>query len=151
MSTSKAPRAARTVPRETPKGARALLRVTDIPGVFLNRDGVQVDEHGVLLSIGQAKAREAALRADLGTPVETPAEYLRRLAMDPRQPQDLRFRAAIAAAPYFDRKMPQAIEGGDGPPIRTESSSVLLSRLQALSPDDRRAALATLEALGVLE
>ena len=59
--------------------------------------------------------------------------------------------AATSAAPYYDRKMPTALEGGgaDSPPIRTEHS-VLIKNLNALSGEERKAALALLERLGVL-
>lgn len=133
-------------------GARsALLRVTDIPGVYMNRDGAQVNQDGVLLSIRETLGAERALRAQLDSIDETPAQYLRRVALDPRMPTPTRVQCAIAAAPYFDRRMPQALETTSRTTVRTETSSRTLAALNAMDADARRAALDVLEALGLLD
>lgn len=135
--------------RSSPK---TMLRPTELPDVFLNSDGAQVDRRGILLSLQAVKAIESQLDAEvLGEPVTTPALLLKRVALDVRLPLETRLRAAREAAPYFDRKMPTALEGGDpDKPVRVESQSVLLKNLSAMSPDDRRAALALLERLGAM-
>lgn len=125
---------------------------TEIPGVYVNADGKKVDEHGVLLSIRPLQRMEADRDEEiLGEPVTTPAQLLKRIALDPTLSLYVRMDAAKAAAPYYDRKMPLSLEGGgdSSPPIRTESS-VVLKNLSALGPEERKAALALLEKLGVL-
>jgi hypothetical protein len=119
--------------------------------VFTNADGAKVDERGVLMSIRALQQAELVRDEDiLNEPVTTPAQLLKRVALDPTLPLHVRMSAATAAAPYFDRKMPLALEGGDADkPIRTESS-VLLKNLNALDGEERRAALTLLEKLGVL-
>ena len=79
----------------------------------------------------------------------TPLKFLISLMVDETERMDLRVDAAKHAAPYFHRKMPIAIEGGDGPPVKT-SSSMVIRKLDALSADERKAALALFEKLGVI-
>ena len=134
-------------------GSRTLLRRTEVPGVFLNQEGAQVDERGVLLSLASVKAAERQLDVDvLGEPVTSPAMLLKRVAMDPSLPLPMRVSAAVSAAPYFDRKMPLALEGGaaDRPLRVEETQSTLLRNLSALPSDERKAALALLERLGAM-
>jgi len=141
-----------TTPKMKP-GTRAFIRRTELPGVFLNQEGAQVDERGVLLSLSTVKAIDAQLDVDvLGVPVTSPAMLLKRVAMDPSLPLAMRVSAAVSAAPYFDRKMPTAIEGGDvDRPLRVEETqSTLLRNLSALPADERKAALALLERLGAM-
>lgn len=127
------------------------LRRTAVPGVYHNTEGLQVDERGILLSLRQVKEAEADHDVEvLGAPVSSPAELLKRVALDPSLPLSMRISAAVSAAPYFDRKMPLALEGGDPDrPVRT-TSSVTLKTLSALDPKERKAALDMLEKLGVL-
>lgn len=154
------PMATRANPPKNPKGKAPgvdegtvgplKLRRTEVPGVFRNQDGLQVDERGVLLSLRQVQQAEATLDEEIiGEPVTSPAQLLKRVALDPTLPMYMRLAAATSAAPYFDRKMPTALEGSDGPPIKTQSS-VLIKNLNALAPADRKAALDLLEKLGVL-
>jgi hypothetical protein len=142
-------------PRATYKdddGAAPFLKRTELPGVYLNRDGAQVNEFGVLLSLRSVKETEARRDEEiLGEPVTSPAMLMKRIALDVSLPLQLRLSAAVSAAPYFDRKMPTAIEGGDADkPIRVETTSKLLQNLDALPPDERKAALAMLERIGAL-
>lgn len=132
--------------------AKPSLRATELPGVYLNADGAQVDERGVLLSLRAVKDIETSLDEQvLGEPVTTPALLLKRVALDVRLPLETRLRAAKEAAPYFDRKMPTALEGGDpDKPVRVESQSVLLRNLANMEPDERKAALTLLERLGAM-
>lgn len=110
-----------------PKVAAAPLRAlrpTTIEGVFLNRAGVHVDSRGVALSFRELKERDEAHFADvLGTPAATPAELLKAVALDPRQPFACRIDAAKAAAPYFTPKR-VAVQGGgaDAPPLDVRAS-----------------------------
>ena len=163
MASTKAPRAATTPSREAQsqsdpgRGTKAkgrgaaFLRATNIPGVFLNKDGSQVDEHGVLLSLREVLRAEEELTEELGEPNQTPAQFLRRVALDPRLPLPTRMQAAVASAPYFDRKMPIGLEGGDpNRPIKTDTTSTVLKGLEAMRPEDRKAALSVLEKLGLL-
>lgn len=127
------------------------LRKSDVPGLWINGDGQMVDERGIAVSWRQVKEAEAEQDSEvLGHEVTTPAELMKRIALDPRQPLYLRLDAAKAAAPYYDRKMPTALEGGDADkPLRAEHS-VLIRNLNSLSAAERKAALALLEKLGVL-
>jgi hypothetical protein len=79
----------------------------------------------------------------------TPLKFLMSVMVDEKEYKDVRVDAAKAAAPYFHRKMPIAIEGGDGPPVKT-SSSMVIRKLDALTADERKAALALFEKLGVI-
>jgi hypothetical protein len=140
-------------PPKLKPGSRTLLRRTELPGVFLNGEGAQVDERGVLLSLSSVKTIERQLDVDvLGEPVTSPAMLLKRVAMDPSLPLSMRVSAAVSAAPYFDRKMPLALEGGaaDRPLRLEETKSTLLRNLSALPPDERKAALTLLERLGAM-
>lgn len=131
---------------------RPRLTLTELPGVYLNADGRKVDEDGVLLALRPLQQAEADRDEEiLGEPVTSPAMLLKRVALDPTLPMHMRIAAATSAAPYYDRKMPVALEGGGegSPPIKTEHS-VLLKNLNALSAEDRKAALTLLERLGVL-
>jgi len=131
---------------------RVQLRETHIPGVFLNPDGIRVDKDGVSLSIRPLREAEAVRDEEIiGEEVKTPAQLLKRVALDPTLPLAMRLTAAVSAAPYFDRKMPTALEGGGegSPPIKTENS-VLIKNLNALTGEERKAALALLERLGVI-
>lgn len=153
MSTTPRSKAAKA-PRSSSKAgadSRPFIRATDLPGVYLNADGAQVNEAGVLMSLQAVKAAEADLIEELGEPPQSPAQFLKRVALDPRMPLTTRITTAIAAAPYFDRKMPLGLEGGDpSRPLRTEATSTLLTNLERLTAEERREALAVLERLGIL-
>jgi hypothetical protein len=111
-----------------------------------------VDEHGVLVSIRRVKAIEAdhvAVVAEQPT-IDSPAGFLLNVVRDPTLPLSTRISAAVSAAPYFDRKMPLALEGGDpGRPIKSESS-VALGHLQKLPLAERKMAIALLEKIGLI-
>lgn len=86
-------------------GKRDNLRPTDTPGVFLNTLGTLVDRNGVALAFKDLKRKDdARFKEVLGGPVETPADLLRAIAMDPRFPMHQRIDAANKAAPYFSAK-----------------------------------------------
>lgn len=127
------------------------LRLTEIPGVYINADGVKCDAEGVALSLRRAQELEVDRDEDvLGEPATTPAMVLKRIALDPTLPLHTRMSAAVSAAPYFDRRMPIALEGGETEhPIRTESV-VVLRKLNALDPRERKLALSLMEKLGIL-
>lgn len=89
------------------------LRETDKPGVYVNSVGKMVDANGVALTFLQVKeADEHRFERILGSRVDTPAKLLKAVALDPMSHLAVRIDAAKSAAPYFDRKMPQAIDGG---------------------------------------
>lgn len=88
---------------------------SDIPGVWLNSFNIPVDQDGVALTFKQVKERDVArFQEVLGEPADTPAKFLKAVSLDPRQPLVVRMEAAKAAAPYSDRRQPQAIDGGVG-------------------------------------
>lgn len=95
------------------------LQKTTTPGVYVNRAGIMVDKNGVALNFNQVKEKDdARWEQILGKPVETPAELLKAVSLDPSKPLAMRIDAAKSAAPYTDRKKPVGIDGGeDGKPI----------------------------------
>lgn len=94
---------------------------TATPGVFLNRMGVLVNANGVALQLADViKQDKDHLSALANEKVDTPAAVLKAYALDPTKPVQIRLEAAKAAAPYYNRKKPVAIDGGedeDGNPI----------------------------------
>ncbi len=73
----------------------------------------RVNEDGVALSFLQVKeADEARFERVIGSRVDTPAKLLKAVALDPMTHLAVRIDAAKSAAPYFDRKMPVALDGG---------------------------------------
>lgn len=124
---------------------------TEIPGVYLNRHGYRVDAQGIFIPLRRLQEMDQTRAEEvIGEPVTSPAQYLKRVALDPTVPTHQRIAAAVSAAPYFDRKMPQALEGSNpNDPIKV-TTSVTLKNLNALSPEERKAALALLEKLGLL-
>jgi hypothetical protein len=99
-----------------PPDAGLRLTRTDSPEVFRNAAGDLVDRHGVLLGFGQLKSLTSAAEvAVLGKAAETPAEVLKFAALNPAYPLAFRIEAAKAAAPYYDRKRPVAVDGGEDP------------------------------------
>lgn len=95
------------------------LQKTTTPGVYVNRAGIMVDKNGVALNFNQVKDKDdERWKQILGKPVETPAELLKAVSLDPTKPLAMRIDAAKSAAPYTDRKKPVGIDGGeDGKPI----------------------------------
>lgn len=94
------------------------LYLTDVPGEYINPVGTRVDHRNCaisILSLGKKLAEERERRILGGKLAETPAEVLKVAAMDRDMPLAFRVDAAAKAAPYFDRKMPQAIDGGANP------------------------------------
>lgn len=84
-----------------------------MPGVYLNSMGVRVNEDGVALSFLQVKeADEQRFERVIGSRVDSPAKLLKAVSLDPMTHLAVRIDAAKSAAPYFDRKMPVAIDGG---------------------------------------
>lgn len=115
--------------------AKPVLLGTDIPGVYLNKHGIQCDDRGIALTFLQIKrADEARFVEAVGAIPNTPAELMRAVAMDPRNSLGVRFKAAKEAAPYFDRKMPLAVES-------TVSAGALDLAKLALMPKAKRQAL----------
>jgi hypothetical protein len=103
----------------TPEQLEMGLRRTGTPGVYLNKVGQMVDADGVMLDYTDVKSRDdARFERIIGEPVDTPAKLLKAVALDPQQTMVTRIDAAKAAAPYYDRKKPIGIDGGDdGKPI----------------------------------
>lgn len=92
------------------------LRETDVPGVYLNSLNMRVNENGVALTFLQVKeADEARFERVIGSRVDTPAKLLKAVALDPTMNLAVRIDSAKSAAPYFDRKMPVALDGGIDP------------------------------------
>jgi len=125
------------------------LRETSTPGVYLNRANVLVDRNGVALEFKEVLKRDrAALSEVLDHEVTTPAQFLKSVALDPRKPFGLRVDAAKSAAPYFDRRMPQAIDGGVDPNTGVAVPLFDPSKLQALPTKELQALMALLEKAG---
>jgi hypothetical protein len=122
------------------------LKATEDPEVFQNTDGNFVDKRGVLLSLtGKSRVKAEAERAQeiLGGPVDSPAKLLKLIALDPTVPMMVRLDAAKAAAPYFDKKTPTAIES------KSEDLTLDLAAIAALPKAERLRLLATLKTMGV--
>ncbi len=94
--------------------AKPFLAPTHIPGVFLNAHGLNVDEYGILIAFRDLQLKHSSHEVSiLGKAVETPAEVLQLAALDRNLPLSTRLSAAKDAAPYFNRKKPVAIDGGE--------------------------------------
>lgn len=125
----------------------AQLRPTDDPDVFVNAAGSYVDRRGVLLGLQAAVESEIeAAERILGKPVETPAEFLKRIALDPILPFGMRMDAAKAAAPYYDMRMPLRVEGD----IKQSSTGLDPAKLSAMPREDREALLKLLKKAGAV-
>lgn len=109
------------------------LRPTATPGVYINMAGLMVDVDGVLLEYTEVKTKdEDRFTRILGGKADTPAKLLKAVALDPQLPLAVRVDAAKAAAPYFDRKKPIGIDGGeDGKPVEFVVTHKLQSMGQA--------------------
>ena len=74
----------------------------------------------------------------------TPVQFLYSIMLDPARLLEVRVDAAKACAPYFHRKMPQAIEL---PPALTPA--IEMAKLLALPKADREALLELLQRIGI--
>lgn len=123
--------------------ALANLTPTERAGVWRNAAGLDVDANGAGLDV-QALSEQLELSEEervLGRRAQTPAEVMKYAALNRKLPLGLRLTAAKDAAPYYDRKQPQALDGGVDPtgtpqPIRLENLAGLsteeLTQLRAL-------------------
>lgn len=169
MATAKKPAAKRAAPAKKPAQRRSktppsatdefeagelpaeepTLRPTGTPGVYLNRMNALVDRNGVALSFKDVLRKDKDnMRDVIGVEVDTPAKLLKAVALDPRFRMGLRIDAAKNAAPYFDRKMPTAIDGGVNP----DGTSIPLfdaSKLQGLDSKELKTMLALMEKAGL--
>lgn len=117
-------------PKTPPPNEQFVERL--MPGVWLNKAGVAVDSRNVAIGFLELKrADQQRFEEVIGKAVETPAELLKAVCLDPRQPLRLRIQVATQAAPYFDRKKPQAIELPSGDPL----AKLDFSRLSAKELD----------------
>lgn len=131
---------------QTPQPAPG-LRCSDIPGVYLNQFNVPCDHRGLALGFQDVKRADRARLAEAGdAEVTSPAQFLRALALDPRQPLMIRVDAAKAAAPYFDRKQPSSIDGGVGP----DGAPLPLMDLSKLSDSDLEEVTSVLRRVGLM-
>lgn len=122
---------------------------TDTPGVYLNSLRIPVNAAGVALTFLQVKRLDSErFEAVIGEPVDTPAKFLKAVSLDPRIGMGVRIDAAKAAAPYTDRKMPIAVDGGLG----ADGAAVPLfdlSKLKGMPTEDIATMLALLKKNGV--
>lgn len=140
----------------TPKGRAASapakpaagLTATDTPGAYLNDRGVPCDERGIALDFLQLKTLDRArLGAVIDDTVDSPAKFLKAVALDPRMSTAVRVDAAKAAAPYFDRKTPVSVDGGLGEDGAAQPLN--LAVLATMPKAELQAALVLLAKLGV--
>ena len=66
----------------------------------------------------------------------TPLEFLLAEMQDTNNPKHVRIDCAKNAAPYVHRRMPQAIDGGEGKPINLLSTSASLEHLATLDDSE---------------
>jgi len=127
------------------KAAFPHLQATADPDVFINASGSYTDKHGVLLALGatSAKLEQELAEQLIGGPVDTPAKLLKLVALDVSKPLAMRIDAAKAAAPYFDKKTPIAVENNNQDFTLDAAAIAKLPRTQ------RRELLMTLRAMGV--
>jgi hypothetical protein len=129
----------------TPDGQHITPTVT--PGVWRNAWQQYVDATGRLLSIPDLRALEAEHDIQvLGHVATSPADLLRRVALDPRYSMDVRLDAAHKAAPYYDKKQPLSTEITELPP--PGAAGMDMSALAALPKDERESFINTLRKLG---
>lgn len=98
---------------DTPPG----LRATNKPGVFLNSTGTECDYRGIALALLRASkvSQEQAEIEVLGHIAKDPVDVLKFGALDRSLPLGVRLEFAKGAAPYTNRKMPVAVDGGANP------------------------------------
>lgn len=117
----------------TPRIPRSKLKTTDLEGVYHTTDGRRVDEHGVDLDFKALKKRDAARFTEvIGKDVESPADLLKAVALDPRNSLERRIDAAHKAAPYFSPKL-VAVQGVAGGP------AITMANLSDMSPEQLNA------------
>lgn len=138
-----------TDPRDKARATAGRLRLvqTDIPGVYRNaRTGQMCNEQGVALSFAQLReADDERWTEALGKRVESPAELLKAVALDPRMHLDTRLAAAKQAAPYYDAKMPLKVEATGVGTVGTLD----LAKLASIPAADRKTLLDLLKKIGV--
>lgn len=123
---------------------RKVVTATDIPGVYRNRAGVMVGEDGVALSFRDLKKRDDERHVEvIGKPVQTPAEFLKSVALDPRMPLHTRVDAANKSAAFFDAKR-VAVQGG---PVGSPALKMQVAELPKESLDKMEALLEQMQAL----
>lgn len=106
--------ATRSSPKTKATRPRSALKATDVPGVFRTKDGSFVDENGVDMEFKSIKKRDDARFAEVtGSAPTQPADLLKAVALDPRNPLHMRMDAATKAAPYFTPKL-VAVQGVQG-------------------------------------
>lgn len=132
MATTKKP--------STPRIPRSKLRATDLEGVYLTADNRRVDEHGVDMDFKALKKRDSQRFTEvLGKDIESPADLLKAVALDPRNSMTTRIDAAHKAAPYFNPKL-VAVQGVAGGP------AITMANLSDMSPEQLNAYEAALKA-----
>jgi hypothetical protein len=109
------------------------------PNIYVNEVGAYVDVSGVPLGyrLKVLRAQNLANTASdrdmrvFGRKARDVVEVLEAIALDNQSDDDMRCRAATAAAPYVRRKKPIGIDGGaDGAPI---GMAVTMQNLRGLS------------------
>jgi hypothetical protein len=129
---------------KSPEAAFPHLTPTKDPEIFVNAAGSHVDRYGILLSLSRtAKSEDERAEEIIGERIDSPAKLLKFIALDPSQPMMLRLDAAKAAAPYFDKKTPVAIES------KVEDFALDMVAISALPRDKRLEILRVLRDLGV--
>ena len=118
---------------EVPKG----LTATDTVGVFRNRAGVLVTQHGVAVSFSTMRNKDdQRVREALdGRTADTPADFLDSVWKDPRLSAAVRLDAAKASAPYRNQKLLALSGVTGGAPIDISfknDSDAELERKQAI-------------------
>lgn len=120
------------------------LRATADPEVFVNASGNLVDRNGILVSLSRTVRSESERAKEIiGEEIDSPAKLLKFVALDPTQPMLTRLDAAKAAAPYFDKKTPVAIEN------KNEDFTLDMVAISALPREKRLELLRVLKDLGV--
>ena len=135
--------------RSAPAPSKApVLTSTETPGVFRNSKGILCNDAGIAIDLLQLRTMDRArFGAIIDGEIDTPAKFLKAVALDPLQPLMVRIDAAKSAAPYFDRKTPVSVDGGlgtDGSP-----TPVNLAVLASMSKAELESALVLLSKLGV--
>lgn len=141
---TKNPKTVKAAPPLSKPVTRNKLTRTDVPGLYRNRTGQIVDEHGVVLDFKNIKSKDDDRAIEvIGKRAETPADVLKIAAMDPRLPMHVRLDAANKAAPYFSAKRVAVQGGGEGaPPINLQAA------VEAMPSKELNAFVKALEAAG---
>lgn len=125
--------------KPTTRARVSTLRPSDIPGVFINRAGIHVNEDGVRISFKELQQRDKDRFTEvLGHEPATPADVLRGISMDPRVPMHVRQSAANQCASFYSPKLASTtIVGANGGPLDVraqvgELSDAALAKLDKL-------------------